>query len=345
MTQPIRVGIAGLGRSGWNMHADALSKLPNHYQISAVMDLDEARRAEAEKRFGCSSTDTFESLLDNDTDLIVVASPSHFHAEHTLAALAVGKHVMVEKPMAQNVAEADEMIAAAKRAERVLTVNQNYRFKPAFRKVNEIIASGKLGEILQIRISVHQFGRRWDWQTLRKYNGGILTNHGAHVIDWMLQHFEDDDPEVFAFMTGTPLYAGDADSHAKIIIQPSDGPLMDVELTHSAAYAQDYWTVMGTQGSLAGTQSELRWKYFDPASVQPLVLDEAPTPDRSYNREALPFIEETMSFPHLQNEDMVLMYRNLTSTFREGGAPEVTPESVRRQMVLFERCREAAGWA
>lgn len=345
MTNPIRVGIAGLGRSGWNIHANSLGTLPDHYKVSAVMDLNPKRRAEAEERFSCQSLETYDALIYTDTDLIVVASPSHFHAEHTVKALEAGKHVIVEKPMAQTPEEAEEMIAAAKKVNRVLTVNQNYRYKPAFRKVGEVIKSGKLGEIIQIRISVHQFGRRWDWQTLQKYNGGILTNHGAHVIDWMLQHFNDNEPEIFSYMVDTPLYAGDADSHAKIIIRPNDGPLMDVELTHANAYGQDYWLVMGTQGSLTGSQSEIRWKYFDPAVAPPLELDTEPTPDRSYNREALPFIEESMSFTPVFNEDMGHLYKDLFATIRENKPLEITPESVLRQMRLFERCRQAAGWS
>ena len=345
MTNSIRVGIAGLGRSGWNIHAYSLGQLPEHYKVTAVMDLNSERRAEAEEKFGCQSFDNYDALIGTDTDLIVVASPSHFHMEHTVQALGAGKHVIVEKPMAQNPEEAEAMIAAAQKADRVLTVNQNYRYKPSFRKVSDILKSGKLGEIIQIRISVHQFGRRWDWQTLKKFNGGILTNHGAHVIDWMLQHFNDDEPQIFSYMVDTPLYAGDADSHAKILIKPNDGPLMDVELTHASAYKQDYWTVMGTQGSLTGSQSDIRWKYFDPAAAPPLVLDTEPTPDRSYNREPLPFIEESMSFPPVPHEDMAYLYTDLYGSIRDGKSLEITAESVLRQMRVFERCREAAGWS
>ena len=342
MTRPVRVGIAGLGRSGWGMHAGALSVLNEQYEVSAVTDPDPERRREAEERFSCSSAEDFTTLLSADTELIVVASPSHLHAEHTVAALEAGKHVIVEKPMAQSTDEADRMMAAARDAERTLTVNQNYRYKPTFRKVKAIIDSGILGQTLQVRVAVHQFSRRWDWQTLKAYNGGILANHGAHVVDWALGLFEDEDPELFSFLTTTPLYAGDADSHAKLIINPKDGPLLDVELTHSNAYAQPYWLVMGTRGSLSGSHTSLRWSYFDPAAAPPLELDTSPTPDRSYNSEKLPMTEETVSFTSTPNEDMLLLYRDLFATLRNGAPVVITPESVRRQMRLFERIRETA---
>ncbi len=345
MSDTIKVGIAGLGRSGWNLHADALSRLPEHYRVAAAMDLSEQRRAEANARFGCKTFDAFADLAHADVDLIVVATPSPFHAEHTLTALGAGKHVLVEKPMARSVAEVDAMIAAAKAADRVLTVGQNYRYHSDFRTVSEVMASGKLGEIVQIRVAIHQFSRRWDWQTLRKNNGGIMNNHGAHVLDWLLLHVQDDDPEVFCQLIDTPLYAGDADSHAKIIIRPEGGPLLDLELTHCNAYPQDSYTVMGTRGSLSGSKKSLRWKYFDPEHERALELDTTPTADRSYNREALTFTEETQALTDPFNDDWRLLYQDLYGTLRENKPLKITPESVRRQIYIFGKCRASAGWS
>lgn len=341
----IRVGILGLGRSGWNMHADTLSRLPEIYTVAAVFDPNPTRRAEAEARFGCKSFEALDDLLREDLELIVIASPSHLHAEHVVRAFEAGYHVLAEKPLAGTVGEVDTMIAAGKRAGKIFSVNQNYRYKEDFRKVDEVMASGKLGQIVQIRMSVHQFSRRWDWQTLRRYNGGILNNHGAHVLDWMLTHFTDDEPELFCQLLTTPLYAGDADSHAKVVLKPKDGPIMDAELTHANAYPQNTWLVMGTQGSLTGTGRELRWKYFDPEALPPLALSTEPTPDRSYNYEKLPWTEESATLEPVPNGDLELLYKDLFTSIREGRAPVITAESVRRQIALLERCREVAHYA
>ena len=62
--------------------------------------------------------------------------------------------------------------------------------------------------------------------------------------------------------------AGDAESHVKLVINPSDGPAIDVEMTNCCAYPQDAWLVMGTQGTLVSAdRREVRWKYFDPAEA------------------------------------------------------------------------------
>lgn len=341
---PISVGIAGLGRSGWNLHAKALARLPEQYKIAAVMDLSEERRAEAYESFGCQTFRRLDALLNSDIDLVVLATPSHLHSEHTLKALQAGKHVMVEKPLAKSVAEVDKMIAASKEAGKVLTVNQNYRYHHDIRTLNEVIASGKLGELVQIRVAIHQFSRRWDWQTVRERNGGILTNHGAHAIDWLLLHFEDEDPDVFCHLVNTPLYAGDADSHAKVIIRPKDGPLIDIELTHCNAFPQDSYLIMGTTGSLKGNKQSITWRYFNPDKEQALKLNMEPTIDRSYNRESLCFTEEVVELNTSFGEAMVQLYTDLYNTLRNGAALTITPESVRRQIAIFEKCWDAAGW-
>ncbi|MEZ4633205.1 MAG: Gfo/Idh/MocA family oxidoreductase [Deinococcales bacterium] len=199
---------------------------------------------------------------------------------------------------------------------------------------------GVLGDLVQIRIVVHSFSRRWDWQTLRSLNGGILNNHGAHYLDWLLLHFQDEEPELFCHLQNTKLYAGDADSHAKVILRPKDGPLIDVELSHHQAFSQATWQIMGTQGSLQGDVHKLEWRFIDLAHLPPLVLDLKPTADRSYNRESLPWQSHELSFEQENNGDMVLLYQDLYKTLNEGAELTIKPETVRRQIRIFERCHE-----
>lgn len=338
---PIKVGIAGLGRSGWAIHADALAELPELFTIVAVCDPNPERQNEARARFGCRAYATYSELVqDDEIELMVVATPSQYHASHTIAALQAGQHVLLEKPMAANLAEIDEMIAVANTTGKILTVNQNYRYAADFLKLREILNSGVLGQILQMRIAVHQFRRRWDWQTLKAYNGGILNNHGAHVVDWAMLLLDDPEPEIFCQMEATPLYAGDADSHVKIILKPQQGPLVDIELTHACAYPQENWLIMATQGSLTSDRNTIHWKYFDPHEAPPLALDTNPTPDRSYNMEELPWREERYDVPRDFLGEVRHLFRDLYTTIRQDAPLVITPESVRRQMAILARCRE-----
>ncbi len=188
----INVGIAGLGRTGWNNHANACAHLPEQFRVVAVCDPDPARQAEAIERFDCLAYSSYEEIVaDKAVELMVVATPSNLHAEQTIAAMRARQHVIVEKPMASDLAGADAMLAAAKETGQILTVHQNLRYAADFVKVREVIASGVLGRIIEVRIHNGGFDRRWDWQTMKRYGGGMLNNSGPHFVDMGMLLIDD----------------------------------------------------------------------------------------------------------------------------------------------------------
>jgi scyllo-inositol 2-dehydrogenase (NADP+) len=340
--EPIRVGIAGLGRSGWGIHVRVLGAMPDRYRVVAVTDPSADRRSEAQTALDCQGYAELGQLLADDAvELVVLATPSHLHADGAVRALGAGKHVIVEKPFAADLDGADRMIAAAGAARRVVTCSQNFRYVDDFLAVREVIRSGKLGRILLIRIAWHFFRRRWDWQTLKELGGGTLNNDGSHAIDQALVLLGDVEPEVFCRMERTPLCAGDAEDHVKVILHAPGAPMIDLEFTNACAYPQERWLVMGTRGSLTGGHRSLRWKHFDPAAVPERQVSREPTPDRSYNAERLPWTEEAWELtepdPRASNKRL---YQDLYATLREGAPLAVAAESVRRQISVLERCRE-----
>lgn len=335
---PIRVGIAGLGRSGWAIHARLLTQLAEKYQVVAVVDGDPRRREEAVDQFDCQGYERFSQLTqDPGVELVVVAMPSHLHADLSIAALQAGKHVVCEKPMATSLADADRMIAAAAQSPGLLTVFQNRRYSPDFVKVREILASGVLGRIVQIRITASGFSRRWDWQTLQRFGGGSLNNTGPHFLDQALQLLGEARPQVTAKLDRT-LTLGDADDYVKILLQAENAPLIDIEISSCDAYAADLWHIMGTRGGLRGTARMLQWKYFDPGDLPPRSLDPAPTPDRSYNRDQIPWIDKEWREEEEPGIGFAGFYLDLYGSIRHGTPPPVTPESVRRAIWLQEEC-------
>ncbi len=340
MADKVRVGIAGLGRSGWDIHARVFQMLSDLYEVVAVSDLIEERRSEAVDRFGCKAYESFDSLVkDSDVELVVVATPSYLHAEQTIKALRCGKNVVCEKPMATNLDEADAMIEAARETGNILTIFQNKRYDPDFLKVREVVDSGILGRIVLVKIYGHSFGRRWDWQTLRRFGGGELRNNGPHYIDQALQLLGEREPEVFCDLRRT-LTLGDAEDHVKVVLKAPESPLIDIEITRACAYPQNKWLVMGTQGGLTGTQTSLRWRYFNPEDLPPRKVETRPTPDRSYNREEIPWKEGSWEMDGNSKPGMVTFYEELYKTLRHGAPLGVTPESVRRVMWVIERCFE-----
>lgn len=339
MSGRVKVGISGLGRSGWDIHANALEKCSSMYNVVAVFDPLEERRKEAVNRFGCRAYPDFNSLIrDDEAELVVVATPSHLHAPQTIEALKSGKNVVCEKPMATSLAEADEMIRTAKESGRILTVFQNKRYSPDFLKVKEIVGSGKLGHIVLVKICLHSFGRRWDWQTLKKFGGGELNNNASHLIDQAVQLVGEKLELLFCDLQGT-LTLGDAEDHVKILLGEPGSTKVDIEVTRACAYPQNYWLIMGTRGGLAGGGNSIRWKYFDPRDLPPRQVETRPTPDRSYNWEEIPWKEEEWVDDGAKRSE-ILFYEELYKTLREGAPLSVTPESVRKVMSIMEKCRE-----
>src|SRR5690606_17389909 len=134
----VRVGILGLGRSGWNIHAAGLRDLTDQFRVVAVADALAERREEAARDFGAATyTEPEQLLADDQVELVVVATPSHTHVPLGVAALQAGKHVIVEKPMGETVEDIDRLTEAAEAAGKVVTCFQNNRFEPSLLRSEE----------------------------------------------------------------------------------------------------------------------------------------------------------------------------------------------------------------
>jgi scyllo-inositol 2-dehydrogenase (NADP+) len=338
--EPIRVGIAGQGRSGWGIHAKTMQQMPGQYRIVAVADPIEGRQEEARNALGCRAYGDFASLVrDDEVEVVVVSVPNRLHAEYSQVALEAGRHVVCEKPFALRVADADRTIAAAERAGKLVVPFQNRRYEPVFRKVREVVGSGVLGKILLVRLAMHSFGRRWDWQTLLEFGGGQLSNNGPHVLDQAMHFLGSGEIQIFADLRNG-LSSGDAEDHAKVVLKASDGPTVDVEVTTCVAMPQERWQIVGTAGGLQGTSSELRWRWVDWSTMPPRPVDTTPTSDRSYNREALSWQEESWQAPKGGTPENQVFYEDLYRTLRLGAPPAITPQEARRYVEVLERCRE-----
>src|SRR5690606_20262554 len=113
----------------------------------------------------CVAADSLDLMLQaQPLDVVVVASPSAYHLPHTLMALEAGCHVVVEKPLAMNAAEVDQMIQAARSAGRWLLPYQPRRLTPLHRRLQKTMRSGRLGRITHVAYRRYNYIRRDDWQ-------------------------------------------------------------------------------------------------------------------------------------------------------------------------------------
>jgi len=338
----VKVGVAGLGRSGWDIHVSMIRQLPEKYQIVAVADLLPERREEAATQIGCRTYDNFDQLLeDAEVELVVVAVPSYLHSEYAIKALKAGKAVVCEKPMATSLEKADEMIAVAKVTGSTLAPFQNRRYSPDFREVRRVIDSGVLGRIVTIRLAYHAFKRRWDWQTLQEFGGGSLNNTCPHPIDRALALMGDKTPQVFC-KRDRVLTLGDADDYVKIVLSAEGAPTIEIEVTDNVAYPQPAWFVAGTRGGLSGSTKKLDWRFVRQQEFPPREVDKRSPPDRGYNKEDLVWHEGSWDLASDETPGELGYYIDLYDCLTKGAPLPIDLQTVRRQMWVMEECRRQA---
>lgn len=142
-----------------------------------------------------------EMLADESIDAMLIALPHDLHVDCCVKAFAEGKHVLVEKPIARTLAEADVIIQAARDADRMLMVGHNQRFTPSYRTIARLIHDGGLGDLLSVSIDHHQnFDRpagNW-WRSRERVGGGCVIGSGIHRLD-LLNWYLGEPKEVFAY--------------------------------------------------------------------------------------------------------------------------------------------------
>jgi len=267
VSDKIKVGIWGLGRAGLNMHTPELEKYPEMYEIFSGMDTDAERCKIFSEKTGAKTYDNEDAFLnDPDVEMISIATRSPDHVAHCKKALAAGKYVFLEKPIAITYAGGLKLIELDKKYPSKLYLRQNRRFEAPFNHIQEIIASGILGDVYEIKLCRHNFQRRSDWQTIIECGGGQLNNWGPHIIDHALQFLNYKIKEVWSDLKKIAA-VGNAEDHLKIVFKGEDGRVVDVEISGGAALPQNEYTVFGTRGALTCNGNDIKLKYADPEQV------------------------------------------------------------------------------
>jgi predicted dehydrogenase len=187
----VRIGIAGCGDAAEALHLPALRRL--HAEVTAVADPNRSARDRLAERFGVGRRHAHADGLieDPEVDAVAVLTPPHVHAEPVIAALEAGKHVLVEKPLALDVAECDRMIdAAARHPSATVMVGFPLRFHRLVLRARDLINEGWLGAVTAIRTAslgpgtAGVAGRRpSSWRMARVTGGGTLFEMGVHHYD------------------------------------------------------------------------------------------------------------------------------------------------------------------
>ncbi len=189
-----------------------------------------------------------EALLKaGEVDALVVSTPNYLHAEQAIAALAAGLHVLVEKPMAMNAAEAESMHRAAEKAGKTLMVAHMWRFDPEALWLRAQIAAGRIGPIIRTKgCGVHVNWGPGGWFTQKKFaGGGAMADMGIHALDTARFLLGDPRPVSVYAKIGTYYGAFDVDDTGLVIVNWDNGAI---------SYFESGWWQPHADQPNAGTQ-------------------------------------------------------------------------------------------
>lgn len=339
----LRVAIIGYGKSGCCIHANIFkTEAKDIIEVKAVVELDPNRRAAAAADFGCDVYESYTELFNReDLDFVVNSSFSHMHYPITLDLLKHGFSVVCEKPFCETAAQAQEMIDAARENKVTLTVFQQSRLAPYFIKTEEVIRSGVLGDIFEIRAAFGGFSRRYDWQTVQAYNAGAMRNTGPHPFEQVLYLLDTEDmPEIYAKLGNYNSY-GDAEDYVKAILAHPGKPLFQIDINPSECYGDYIYKIYGTRGCFKCNATKYEYKYYVPSECPELSLICEPLHDENGNPV---YCNSQITWHEVSDEitgsafDSAVSsyYRKLYEHFVNGAELFIKPEKIKQQIAVFE---------
>jgi len=229
----IKVAVFGCGAIAQRRHIPEYAENQN-VELVAFADPNLERAQEMVELYGGKAYASYEEILANeDIDAVSVCTPNYLHAPMTIAAANAGKHVLVEKPMACSIEEAEQMIEAAQKNNVYLMVGHNQRLMPPHVKAKEILDSGKLGKVLTFRTSFgHPGPEAWsvdgaDSWFFRKEEAimGAMGDLGVHKSDFIRYLLNDEVSEVASFIGTLHKEGTEVDDNATCLLRMKSGAI------------------------------------------------------------------------------------------------------------------------
>lgn len=328
------------GQGGW--HADHALK-SDVVTLRGIYDI-KPERMELAKSRGIHTYDSFDAVLaDDGIDILVCATPNDVHKEIVIRALQSGKNVVCEKPVALSVGDFDDMCAAAKEAGKLFTVHQNRRWDVDFLAIKSLIASGEIGDTINIESRVHgSRGIPSDWRCHKPYGGGMILDWGVHLIDQMLQLIPNE-KIVRIYNENTNITTDEVDDGFHLMMTFASGKRATVEVgTYNFIYMPRFYMQCKNGSAMIEDWQKpcqvARLKAWNEKEVVPVQTAAGIT------KTMAPRDEITLDTYALERpkSDVHDFYRNLVKAV-DGIEPQLIKlEEVRRVLLVMEACFQSA---
>ena len=333
----LNFALVGYGYVGKTFHAPLIAATPG-LALRTVVSSDSAKVA-ADLPAARVVAELDQALTDPAIDLVVVATPNALHAPQTLAALAAGKHVVVDKPFALDAAQARTMADAARAAGKLLAVFHNRRWDSDFQTLQRLIAEGVLGEVVQYESHFDRFRPqvRDRWRERAGPGAGAWMDLGPHLLDQALVLFGE--PLAIAADIGVQRAGAQADDYFHVLLRY---PTLRVILHGSLLTAASDLRL-----AVHGTKASYVKHGLDPqeAQLKAGMTPGAPGWGRDSRHGVLTTIEQDVQV-HADVRPEIAGYRTFYAGVRDAlreGAPSPVPvEQALRVMDLLELARRAS---
>lgn len=254
-------------------HVQAIAQVSGA-RLSAVCDINADRAASLGATLGVPAFTDIDEMLRRvpSIDVVNVLTPTGYHPEHAIRIAAHRKHVVVEKPMALRLEDADAMIDACERAGVMLFVVKQSRYNPPVQKLRRAVEDGRFGKLVMGTVRVRRCRRqeyydRDDWRGTWELDGGVLANQASHHIDllmWML----GDVRSVYA-KAATQLVDIETEDTAAVLMHFANGALGIVEATTAARPSdlEGSLSILGERGAVEigghAVDEMISWRFED----------------------------------------------------------------------------------
>lgn len=325
----LRHAVVGIGAGIFKLHELGL-RLEGVEVVGGSDVVPEPGQARAEE-LGCPFyADHRQMLAETKPDVTVVITPHPFHAPIAIDALNAGSHVLVEKPIAIQVNEADEMIAAARANSRLLAVNFQYRQQPDVKALKKLITSGQLGRIQRVTgvfpwLRTAAYYGRADWRgTWKGEGGGVLMNQAPHDLD-LLCHLVGPPQKVYA-TTSTRIHNIETEDTVTALLEwPQDAQgTLYFSTTEGGPRVLE---ISGSAGKVRLQENRLQFQRFEPDLRQHI----AENPNAFSSPET---VLTDIECEEAQERGHIAVYRDLHRAIREEGIPLCSGEEARMSLEL-----------
>jgi UDP-N-acetyl-2-amino-2-deoxyglucuronate dehydrogenase len=314
---PLRFGLIGCAAGIAATHLEALGRLEGA-RIVGMSDVAAERGAARAAEHDCPFfTDHREMLAQTSPDVAVVLTPHPFHAPIALDCFEAGAHVLVEKPIAVEIAEADQMIAAAEAAGKLLAVNFQHRYRPAIEGARALIDEGVIGNVVRVLwiepwFRTEAYYRSASWRgTWKGEGGGVLMNQAPHTLD-LLCYLVGLPAKVWGW-TRTLRHSMECEDSAQAMFELPNGSPGYFATNTIEAGRGGHFEIIGERASLLIEGTRLTLTRFEPDSHEFMMT--------SQEMFASPKAEvETIEFSGM-GDGHLAVYRDLQDAIRTGKTP------------------------